>query len=208
MKLVSVNAGMPVRLGPTRSGIYKTPVTGPVEITPFGIEVDTVCDRQHHGGLDQALYVYRIEDYEWWTEELDMAVEAGWFGDNLTLEGIHDEDLAIGDVIRINDVVLQVTAPRIPCATLGRRMEDPRFPRRFQLAERPGFYCRVLTTGTIRSGSSVDFEAFAAERISVLEVFRHRYVTKPDTATLDRLLRSPIAIMERQRLEALRSSAQ
>ena len=75
MKVVSVNVGTPVRLGRSRTGIYKTPVPGPVEITALGVEADTVCDRRHHGGLDQALYVYRIEDYEWWTEELGMAVE-------------------------------------------------------------------------------------------------------------------------------------
>ena len=207
MKVVSVNVGTPVRLGRSRTGIYKTPVPGPVEVTALGVEADTVCDRRHHGGLDQALYVYRIEDYHWWTEELGTAVGAGWFGDNLTLEGIRDEEPAIGDIFQIGDVVLQVTAPRIPCATLGRRMDDPRFPQRFQLAERPGFYCRILVAGTIRSGSSVIVEAFTPERISVLEVFRHRYATKPDTTTINRLLRSPIAIMERQRLEALRSSA-
>ncbi len=207
MKVVSVNVGAPVRLGRSRTGIYKTPVPSPIEITPWGIEADTVCDRRHHGGLDQALYVYRIEDYHWWTEELGTAVGAGWFGDNLTLEGIGDEEPAIGDIFLIGDVELQVTAPRIPCATLGRRMGNPGFPRKFQLADRPGFYCRILVAGTIRSGSSVIVKAFAEERISVLEVFRHRYVTKPDTATIDRLLRSPLAIMERQRLEALRSSA-
>ena len=208
MKVVTVNAGMPVRLGRSRSGICKTPITGPVEITPFGIEADAICDRRHHGGLDQALYIYRIEDYRWWTEELGTAVDAGWFGDNLTLEGLPDGEPAIGDVFRINDVVLQVTAARIPCATLGLRMEDPHCPRKFQLAERPGFYCRVLAAGMLRSEASVVFEAFVDERVSVLEVFRNRYITNPDAATIDRLLRSPIAELERRRLQALRSSAQ
>ena len=151
MKVISVNAGMPVRLGRSRSGIYKTPITGPVEITPLGIEADAICDRRHHGGLDQALYIYRIEDYRWWAEEHAMAVDAGWFGDNLTLEGIPDGEPAIGDVFRINDVVLQVTAPR-----------------KFQLVERPGFYCRVLATGMLRSEASVVFRAFDDTRISVL----------------------------------------
>ena len=207
MKVISVNAGMSVRLGRSRSGIYKTPITGPVEITPLGIEADAICDRRHHGGLDQALYIYRIEDYRWWAEEHAMAVDAGWFGDNLTLEGIPDGEPAIGDVFRINDVVLQVTAPRTPCAKLGLRMEDPRFPRKFQLVERPGFYCRVLATGMLRSEASVVFKAFDDTRVSVLEVFRNRYAANLTTQTIDRLLRSPIATMERQRLESLRPSA-
>ena len=200
MKVISVNAGMSVRLGRSRSGIYKTPITGPVEITPLGIEADAICDRRHHGGLDQALYIYRIEEHA-------MAVDAGWFGDNLTLEGIPDGEPAIGDVFRINDVVLQVAAPRIPCAKLGLRMEDPLFPRKFQLVERPGFYCRVLATGMLRSEASVVFRAFDDTRISVLEVFRNRYAANLTTQTIDRLLRSPIATMERQRLESLRPSA-
>ena len=190
MKVISVNAGKPVRLGRSRSGIYKTPITGPVEITPLGIEADAICDRRHHGGLDQALYIYRIEDYRGWAEELAMAVDAGWFGDNLTLEDIPDGEPAIGDVFRINDVVLQVTAPR-----------------KFQLVERPGFYCRVLATGMLRSEASVVFKAFDDTRVSVLEVFRNRYAANLTTHTIDRLLRSPIATMERQRLESLRPSA-
>ncbi len=208
MKIVSINLGRPEPLQGGRTpkeayltGIYKRPVDGPVRITREGLPGDHIGNHTYHGGPDQAIYLYALSDYHWWESTLGRSLEPGVFGENLTLSELDHVPLAIGDRLRIGRVLLEITAPRIPCATLSRRMEDSAFLKKFRAAERPGLYCRVIEEGEIQTGEPVLYEPCAGERLSVLEIYRTEFAPPGDEATLRRHLAAPLAIRIRQAKE-------
>jgi MOSC domain-containing protein YiiM len=207
MRLAHVNIGeaRPLQAKPIwNSGIFKEPVAAPVAIGALGLAGDAICDVESHGGPDQAVYVYGVPDYEWWSRELGIALAPGTFGENLTITDLESAQLAIGDRLHIGDeVVLEITAPRIPCVTLAVRMNDPKFVVRFRQAQRPGVYCRVITSGTVEAGESVRLEAYRGERLLAVEVFNDFFENRTDAATLRRHLAAPIAIRDRQHKEHL-----
>ena len=183
------------------TGIYKLPVQEPVEIKSLGIQTDFICDQKNHGGPDQAIYVYGMSDYAWWSKELGRELSAGTFGDNLTVSELESAGFNIGDRLQVGSVILEVTAPRIPCSTLAARMGDPQFIKKFRRAERPGLYCRVIQEGTVQAGDEVKVESFKGETISILQMFRDYYDNHKSEETLRLHLRAPIAIRARKETE-------
>lgn len=206
MNVISVNVGQARRIENAKSigvtGIYKTPAAEPVHITALGLKGDAICDVKHHGGVDQAIYVYGEPDYAWWSAELGRELTPGTFGENLTIAGLESAALSIGDRLHMDEVTLEVTAPRIPCVTLAARMGDPTFAKRFRRAERPGVYCRVIREGDIRAGEAVRLEPYTGATVSAVESFRDFYVREWDEARLRRHLAAPIAVREREEREA------
>ena len=204
MQLVSVNIGkaqaVPVKSGQT--GIYKLPSENPVRVTRGGLLGDTICDTENHGGVDQAVYVYGTPDYAWWSGTLGKELHPGTFGENLTMTELESSTLQIGDRLQVGSVVLEVTAPRIPCVTLGVRMDDPTFVKRFRQAERPGVYCRVIEEGHVKVGDVVTLHAYEGETLSALEMFRDFFRPQLDEATIRRHLAAPIAVCDRVEKEA------
>ena len=205
MQLTSINLGQVRTLQrknrTEQTGIFKEPVTGPIAVTRLGLPGDAIVSKKHHGGPDQALYIYGGADYDWWTQELGHALAPGTFGDNLTLSHLASTAFNIGDYLQLGEVTLQVTAPRIPCGTFAARMEDPQWVKKFRAAERPGLYCRVLQEGRIQVGDEVIWEPYQGETISVLEMYREYYVNPKSQALIERQLRAPIAIRARRDLE-------
>lgn len=205
MKLMSINIGKEqtlVRPGKTeQTGIFKQPVAGPVRITSQGIPGDFIGDLKNHGGPDQAIYVYGWADYEWWADYLDQEMQPGMFGENLTIDGLRSVQFNIGDRLRLGPVLLQVTAPRIPCGTLAGRMNMPAFAKQFRLVERPGLYCRVLREGTLQAGTPVSVEKYVGETVSLLEAMRDYYEPDLSPDFVERFLAAPIAIRLRKRKE-------
>lgn len=206
LRLRSVNVGKETAIeGAGKSGqtgIFKRPVDGPVEITPAGLVGDTIMDKKNHGGPDQAVYVFGTPDYEWWSEELGRELLPGAFGENLTISDLEGADMCVGDRLSVGPVVLQVTAPRIPCGTLAARMGEPAFLKRFTRAERPGVYCRVVRTGEVRAGNAVEHAPYDGERVPMLDVFRAFFDPGPGEAVLRRHLAAPIAVRAREIDEA------
>ncbi len=170
-RLLSVNIGVPRNTPGTGAltGIYKEPVSGPVAINRDGIAGDVIADRRHHGGLDQAIYVYFASDYDFWAGE-GIETAPGLFGENLTLEGPDSASTAIGDRFTLGAVVLEVTYHRTPCLTFSAKMGDPRWLKRFHKARRPGAYCRVITPGAVEAGMDLTVTPYSGERISVSEL--------------------------------------
>ena len=203
--LISVNVGQErsIQIGKQaeQTGIYKVPASGPVAITTLGVAGDAVMDVDNHGGPDQAVYVYGAADYAWWSAELGVELEPGTFGDNLTITNLESTALNIGDLLYVGAVTLQVTAPRIPCATFAARMGDPAFVKRFRAAERPGVYCRVLKAGHVQAGDPVTVERYTGATIAVLEMFLGFYDNALSAATLRRHLAAPIAVRARADIE-------
>lgn len=206
MKLVSVNIGaeQTIEVGQrqVRTGIRKRPTLGRVTITADGLAGDRVVDTRHHGGPDQAVYVYTTDDYDAWIARLGEALEPGTFGENLTVSGLESARLKIGDRLHVGpDVVLEISAPRIPCDVLAARMGDPGFVKSFRQFERPGAYCRVIRQGSVGAGDAVRLEGIERETVALIEDFRLYYDANASASDIRRSLHAPIAIRTRQELE-------
>lgn len=192
-KLLSIN------LGTARHIAGYTPLTGIVkepgasaEIERLGLVDDAICDRKHHGGADQAVYVYFTDDYQFWADALGQRIEPGRFGENLTISGIEGRAVAVGDRFSIGPVLLEVTSHRTPCMTFAARMGDKGFVRRFHRAGRPGAYCRVLAPGRVEAGMAVVVAPYDGERITVSELIALDGVRELDPGFLRRALTAPI----------------
>ncbi|RDI96127.1 MOSC domain-containing protein [Meiothermus sp. QL-1] len=174
------------------TSIHKTPVAE-ARATFWGLEGDYIADSEHHGGPDQAVYVYSQADYDYWAEELGEALAPGSFGENLVFSSFGPPPLRIGDRFRIGEVVLEVSAPRIPCATLAARMGDPGFVRRFRQARRPGFYARVLAEGWLRPGQPIEKIPAPAHWPTVEGLFQLWYDPAPSPEQLRAAMAAPLA---------------
>lgn len=139
------------------TAIDKRPVDGRVRIRPLGLYADVQADRKHHGGEDQAVYAYADEDAAWWSEQLGRPIEPGFFGENLRTSGVAITDAVVGERWRIGDgpLELEVTIPRTPCATFGRRMGEAGWVKRFTEVNRTGLYLRVVRSGEVSAGDTV-----------------------------------------------------
>ncbi|MDI2034634.1 MOSC domain-containing protein [Paenarthrobacter nitroguajacolicus] len=138
------------------TAIDKRSVEGPVKVHKLGIHGDVQASRMDHGGEDQAVYAYSQSDADYWSGELQREIPAGLFGENLRVAGIETTGAVIGERWKIGlDVELEVTSPRVPCATFQRVLGEPQWVKRFTQAGRVGTYLRVIKTGTISAGDHI-----------------------------------------------------
>lgn len=204
MQLESINVGQVETISRNQksftTGICKYPIVGAAYVEEAGVRGDTIVDVVNHGGADQAVYAYGSDDYDWWASEVALDVTPGLFGENLTIRGL-PSDMNVGDRLLIGEVVLEATAPRIPCSTFAARMRDSGFGMAFRMAERPGIYFRVLNGGEITAGNAVTFVANDSSLVSILELFKFNYALKHDRETLLRFLEAPLAIRFRAKIE-------
>lgn len=175
MKLLSVNVSLPKEVPymgkTTTTGIFKEPVNGRVMLRTLSLDGDGQADLKAHGGIYKAAYAYSIENYDYWKRKLDRTdFTFGQFGENLTVEGMLDDTIYIGDQFRVGSALIEVTQPRVPCFKLGIRMGMPQFPRMFLASGRPGFYLRVLEEGEVGAGDVLERITSDPERMSVREV--------------------------------------
>ena len=158
--LLSLNIGTPAHIGaaePWTSGIYKTPVQGRVSLSRTNLAGDGQADLKVHGGADKAVCVSAANHYPFWREELGVQdCGPGWFGENFSVEGQHEKDVAIGDTYRIGTALVQVSQPRAPCSKLGRRWNRLDMPKLVVQSGRTGWYLRVLETGAVECGDALE----------------------------------------------------
>jgi MOSC domain-containing protein YiiM len=204
MRIESVNAGraelMKIGARTITTGIRKRPV-GHGYAGTLGLAGDVVANAKHHGGPDQALYLYSSEDYAWWAGELGDAPQPGMFGENLTLSSFGPDEVRIGDRFRAGHALLEVTSPRIPCATFATRIGEPNWVKRFADARRPGLYVRVLEPGEVAAGDSVERLGGGEAHPTVVELMDAWYDAEPEAALLERVLAAPVAIRDRAGFE-------
>jgi MOSC domain-containing protein YiiM len=164
---------------PPQSGIDKRPVEGPVRVEPLGLVGDSILDTDNHGGLEQAVYAYALEDQQWWADELGdelpRPITPGSFGENLTLSGVAVNDARAGERWAIGSVVLEVVDPRVPCSTFAGFMGVRQWVKRFALAGRPGAYLRVVTPGELRAGDTVEVAPGPDGSPTIRELFAAYY---------------------------------
>ena len=205
MHLESINVGQVETISHKQksftTGICKHPIEGVALIEEAGVRGDSIVNTEHHGGVDQAVYAYSADDYDWWADETGRDVAPGLFGENLTIRGL-PSDMNVGDRLLIGEVVLEATAPRIPCSTFATRMHEAEFGLAFREAERPGIYFRVLNGGEVSVGNIVTYVDNDSSDVSILELFRFYYALKHDKDTLRRFLEVPLAIRFRTKVEA------
>ncbi len=159
-RLVSVNVGMPKDVqwrGKTvHTGIWKTPVEGPVMVRRLNLDGDGQGDRAGHGGEQRAVMVYQAESYDFWKTYLGRDdLEPGHFGENFTITGLADDEVCIGDRYRIGEAEFEVTQPRVTCFRVGMRLHEPKMPNLLVSQHRPGFYFRVISEGVVRAGDDI-----------------------------------------------------
>jgi MOSC domain-containing protein YiiM len=178
---LNIGARRPVAAKSGWTGIDKRPTAGPVAVRApgpkgtgaGGLIGDAICDTRNHGGDDQALYAYAREDLDWWQRELGEPLRSGSFGENLTTLGLDITGALIGEKWRIGEsVLLQVTAPRIPCATFAAWMRHQGWLKTFTRRAVPGAYLRVLTPGAIQAGDPLSIEFRPDHCVTVGVTFR------------------------------------
>jgi MOSC domain-containing protein YiiM len=177
--LRSVNVGLPkplaTRKGEVLSAIVKTPVAGRVRVHRLGLEGDGQADLTVHGGPDKAVYAYSHDHYAPWARELGRpGLDPGFFGENLTVDGMLETDVRIGDIYRVGTAVVQVVQPRSPCFKLAAHLGLPDFAKTFLASGRSGFYLRVLEEGDLGAGDAVERISSPPTGLTVLEELRRR----------------------------------
>ncbi|GAA5139786.1 MOSC domain-containing protein [Pseudonocardia adelaidensis] len=198
-----VRSDIETRAPDGRTGIDKRPVDGPVLLDTEGVQGDTICHTEHHGGPDQAVYAYAVEDLAFWAAELGQAVRPGGVGENLTVSGVDCTGALLGERWQVGEAVLQVRSTRIPCRVFAAFRGVPDLVKRFIAAGRPGAYLAVERPGPVRAGDTVEVldrpghgvtvadllaaSTVSRERAPEVAVAR-RYMGVRDQAWLDRTL--------------------
>lgn len=143
------------------TGIHKQPEAGPVAVKKLGLAGDEQADLTVHGGLDKAVYAYPSEHYDFWAAQKRSALKRdeplppGSMGENLTLEGLLEDQVWIGDRIEIGSALLEVTEPRSPCYKFGAKMRFAHAVKMMVQSGATGFYLRVIREGVLQAGDAV-----------------------------------------------------
>ncbi len=196
MKLHSVNVSLPRQVthrGRTYlTSIFKQPAVGRVMARRTNLDGDGQGNLVFHGGPHMAVYVYSLDHYIHWAGELGAGELAlGYFGENLTVEGMMEDEVRIGDSFRIGDALFQVSEPRTPCHKLAMRTGRANFPRAFLASLRVGFYFRVLEEGAVGAGDEIEKVESNPASMTVAEVTRLWVAGKDDRAGMERALELP-----------------
>ena len=195
-RLLSVNVGLPRDVtwnGKTvRTAIWKSPVTGRRMVRKLDIDGDAQGDLAGHGGEQRAVFVYQMDSYHYWEGFLGRSdFTYGQFGENLTVDGLLDNEVCIGDRYRIGGAIFEVTQPRVTCYRVGIRMNEPRMPALLVAHHRPGFYFRVLQEGEVGAGDDIVKITDGPEKITVADTDALLYLPGPSQQQLQRALQIP-----------------
>ena len=176
MKVISTNIGQPTTFiwkgKQEQTGIYKYPVDQPLALRRIEVHGDTVIDRKHHGGVNKACFLFSADQYPYWKPLYrHLAWDWGMFGENLTVSGMDDSQIRIGDVYQIGKAVVQVSQPREPCYKLGIRFNDQNIIERYVEHGYPGTYVRILEEGDVTKGDEVQLVKQSENTLTVRQCF-------------------------------------
>ena len=195
MNIVSVNVGLPRKVvwkGITvQTAIFKEPVAGAVAIRELNLDGDQQADLTVHGGLEKAVYAYPAEHYQYWREQLsDASLSWGAFGENLTISGLREDTVHIGDLLKVGCAVLRVTQPRMPCYKLQLRFNRDDMIKRFLVSGRSGFYFSVANPGDVAAGSRVEILDRDPGGVTVADIVSLYLGQKRDLELLQRAMKA------------------
>ena len=194
--LRSVNVGMPQNVEwkqrTVYTGAWKQPVTGPRMVRRLNVDGDGQGDLGGHGGENRAVLVYQLDSYRHWAQVFGRDdLVPGLLGENLTIDGLPDDEVCIGDRYRIGQAVFEVTQPRVTCYRAGMRIGESRMAALLVSHRRPGFYCRVITEGEVEAGQEIIKISAGPEQVSVAEIDALLYLPGHPRDDLERALRIP-----------------
>ena len=194
--LVSVNVGLPKDVpwhGKTvHTGVWKRQVDGPQMVRRLNIDGDGQGDLNGHGGEQRAVLVYQLDSYRYWQKHFGRDdFTHGMFGENLTVKGLPDDEVCIGDRYRIGEAEFEVTQPRVTCYRVGMRLGEPELPSLLVSHHRPGFYMRVITEGRIQGGDAITKTRTGPSALSVADTDALLYLPGRDRAKLRTALEIP-----------------
>ena len=193
MKIVSINVSRPRLVmwngQSVSTGIYKTPIAGPVMLRTLNLDGDRQADLTVHGGPTKAAYAYPAEHYDFWREEFfGMELPWGMFGENFTLEGLNESGVNIGDSFRLGDAEVVVTEPRMPCFKLGIKFGRVDILRRFLASGRTGFYFSVKREGVVEAGDPIQLIERDPNNVTVSDITRLYSSDNSDTELMQRAI--------------------
>src|SRR5258708_32617251 len=194
--LLSVNVGLPQDVAwhgqMVHTAVWKRPVAGPRLVRRLDIDGDGQGDLASHGGEHRAVFVYQIESYRYWQQQLGRTdFTYGQFGENFTVDGLADDQVCIGDRYRVGEAVFEVTQPRVTCYRVGIRMGDPQIPALLISHHRPGFYLRVLREGAVQAGDEIVQVAAGPQAMTVAAIDALLYLPGHPRQQVLRALRIP-----------------
>jgi MOSC domain-containing protein YiiM len=193
MKIISLNVGKPRALlfgdREVTTSIFKSSVPGPLLLRRLNLDGDAQADLQVHGGRNKAVYAYPSEHYEFWRSEFPQQdLPWGMFGENLTTEGLTEENACIGDQFRVGEAIVKVTQPRMPCYKLAIRFARPDMVKRFLASRRSGIYFSVVEEGMIGAGDAIEKIHEDENRISIADINRAYVDTRNNEPLLRRIV--------------------
>lgn len=209
MKIISTNIAKPTTIEwqgqKVETGIYKYAVNNPIFLGFEDVVNDHVIDRRYHGGSDKACYLYSADHYPFWQNKYpNQDWKWGMFGENLTVSGLSESEIRIGDRFQIGDAVVQVTQPRQPCFKLGVRFGDQSVVSDFWMLPYPGVYVRVLLPGEVKSGDEIILLESNSESLSVSQVFSIFHSNSENLELMQKAIAEPfIAESCRRNIEKL-----
>lgn len=191
-KLVALSIGLPRSLQTVDgkdfvSAICKQPTTKTF-LSVDGFQGDGIADTKHHGGPDRAVCLYSSEHYPLWENEFDCILSPATFGENLTVEGMLEQDVCVGDIFRVGEALIQVTQGRVPCSTISQRTGLPYLMKRMIATGFTGFLCRVLEEGIVRSDSTITLVERDSKGITILYANEVYFQRPRDIEGLQRIL--------------------
>ena len=196
MKLIAVSVGLPRQVSwkgkPVMTGIFKQPIQNRVMLRSLNLEGDGQADLKVHGNIDKAVYAYPAEHYADWQQELpDVEFPWGAFGENLTIAGLSETEVNIGDRFRIGSAEIQATQPRFPCFKLNLKFERSDMVKRFVKSDRSGIYFSVTQEGEIGAGDPVELVSRDPNNVTVADIVQLCVRKTKDPDLLRRAIQLP-----------------
>tara|TARA_R110000868_G_scaffold51182_4_gene162615 strand:+ start:2006 stop:2665 length:660 start_codon:yes stop_codon:yes gene_type:complete len=193
MKVISTNLGKPTTFTwngkEEQTGIFKYPTKKPLYLGETDVENDTVIDRKHHAGINKACYLYSADQYEYWKKiypNLDW--NWGMFGENLTIKGLDESKIRIGDIYKLGSTLVQITQPREPCYKLGIRFDNQKIIKQFVEHNYPGTYIRVLESGNVVTGDELLLVKQSENTLTINRYYEFLFSKEKDAETINLIL--------------------
>lgn len=203
MKVIATNIGKPVTFTwnnkEEQTGIFKYPVSKPLVLQKNDVANDTVIDRKHHGGEHKACYLFSADNYPYWKNLYpDLEWDWGMFGENLTVEGLDESVIRVGNIYKVGKALVQVSQPREPCYKLGVRFKNQAILKQFIDHGFPGTYVRVLEEGEVKNGDTFTLVEECTNPLTVKQFYDFLFEREKDTGIL-KLVLSNMSVPQKKR---------
>lgn len=208
MEITSTNLSTPTTIiwngKAEQTGIYKTPRQTPIYLGQTDVKHDAVMDRKYHGGAFKACYLFSKNQYDYW-KNLYPNLDWNWgmFGENLTVNGLYEHQIYVGDIYEVGEALVQITQPREPCYKLGLKFGSQQVLKQFIAHGFPGTYIRVLEEGLVKTGDHFKLIDRPKDSLTTAALFKLIFSKEKNQELLKKAVAQK-ALPERKRQELLR----